>query len=372
MRLGFLQSVYEQQGPFATVYLDTSGDAEDAGKAIQLRWRSAREQLVSQGAGNGALQAIDEELREPQLRAGQRGEVIVANEDGVVLVDELPQPPGDLPDDERSYVGPLPDLFPYLRMRGARIPHLIAVVDHQGADITEVNATLRSRSTAVEGDSTLLHKSGTTGGAGTEATQQNAVEESWKHNASEVADEISKRAAAIGAEAIVLAGDPQQRTLVRDHVRKGMQPMIVETEASHRDRKASDEGLRREVSETIESIVAERTTDVVHDFERERGERSRATEGWESTVAALQHGQVETLLRAVPDNSERPAHLYVGPGNADIATTASELGGGAEPAPADSALVRALVDTSASLVLVDPEKCNLDGGIGGVLRFTES
>lgn len=372
MRLGFLQSVYEQQGPFATVYLDTSGDAEDAGKAIQLRWRSAREQLVSQGAGDRVLRAIDEELAEPQRRTGQRGEVVVANEDGVQLVDELPQPPGDLPDDEKSYVGPLPDLFPYLRMRGARIPHVIAVVDHQGADITTVNATLRARSTSVEGDQSVLHKAGTSGGGGNEATQQHAVEENWKQNADEVADAISKRAASIGAEVIVLAGDPQQRMLVREAIRKGMQPLVVETEASHRDRNASDEALQREVAETIESVVAARTTDVVHDFERERGEHSRAAEGWETTVSALQHGQVETLLRAVPDSSQHPAQLHVGPGNGEVAVNASDLGGNTQLAPADSALVRALVDTSASLVLVDQEKINLDGGIGAVLRFTES
>ena len=77
MRLGFLQSVYEQQGPFATVYLDTSGDAEDAGKAIQLRWRQARERLAQRGADEKLLRAVDEELEQPQSRSGQRGEVIL-------------------------------------------------------------------------------------------------------------------------------------------------------------------------------------------------------------------------------------------------------------------------------------------------------
>lgn len=372
MRLGFLQSVYEQQGPFVTVYLDTSGDAEDAGKAIQLRWRSAREQLAGQGAGQGTLRAIDAELEQPQRRTGQRGEVIVANAEGVVLSDELPDRPGDLSDDEKAHFGPVPDLFAYLRMRGARIPHVIAVVDHEGADITVVNATLRAGRTTVEGDDTLLHKSGTGGGAGSERRQQNAVEENWKHNAGQVADEISKRAAAAGAEVIMLAGDPQQRKLVRDDIRKGMQPLVVETEASHRDRNASDESLQREIAETIESVVTERVTDVIHDFERERGEHSRATEGWESTVAALQHGQVETLLRAVPDSRERPAELHVGPAGADIAMTQSALNNTTELAPADSAIVRALAETSASLVLVDPEKVRLSGGIGAILRFTES
>ena len=49
MKLAFLQDVYERPGPFATVYLDTSADAEDAAKAVRLRWRSAREQLAGDG-----------------------------------------------------------------------------------------------------------------------------------------------------------------------------------------------------------------------------------------------------------------------------------------------------------------------------------
>lgn len=372
MRLGFLRHVYEQRPPYATVYLDTSGDAEDAGKAIQLRWRQARERLGQQGAGEELLRVVDEELERAQLRTGQRGEVIVANEDGVVLSDELPEPPRDLSDDEKAQLGPVPDLFPYLRMRGARIPHLIAVVDHRGADITEVNAHLRAGSTSVEGTADVLHKSRTPSGPGAEERHQNAVEENWKINAEQVADAIDKRAAEIGAEAIVLAGDPQQRTLVREQLRKGTQPLVVESDSGYRDRKASDEGLQQDVAETVKQVVSSRTNDVVHDFERERGERSRATEGWESTVAALEHGQVETLLRAIPDQSEHPDELHVGPGSGEVSLRSSELGDQGEPAPADSALVRGLVDTSGSLVLVDPERVELEGGIGAVLRFTES
>lgn len=372
MRLGFLQDVYEQRMPYATVYLDTSGDAEDAGKAIQLRWRHARDQLAQQGASEKLLRAVDEELEQPQRRTGQRGEVIVANEDGVVFSDDLPEPPRDLSDDEKAHLGPVPDLFPYLRMRGSRIPHLIAVVDHQGADITEVNAHLRADSESVQGTADVLHKARTPSGPGAEERHQSAVEENWKINAEQVADAIDKRAAEIGAEAVVLAGDPQQRTLVLEQLRKGTQPLVVESEHGYRDNKASDEGLQQDVAETVQQVVDSRTNDVVTDFERERGERSRAAEGWESTVAALQHGQVETLMRAVPDRSERPAELYVGPGNGEVALRASDLGDQAEAAPADSALVRGLVDTSASLVFVDPGQVELEGGIGAVLRFTES
>ncbi|WP_233576063.1 baeRF2 domain-containing protein [Saccharopolyspora rhizosphaerae] len=367
--------MYEQQGPFATVYLDTSGDAEDAGKAIELRWRSAREQLSEAGADETTLQIIDEALQEPQRTSGNRGLVIVGNSDGVVFSDELPDRPGDFSDDELATYGPVPALFPYLRMRGTRIPHVIAVVDREGADITTVRATLASKTTEVEGDADLLHKSHTGGGAGSEQRQQNAVEENRKHNAGQVAEEISKRAAAINAEAIVLAGDPQQRQLVRQDIRKGLQPLVVETEAGHRDPNASEESLQQEVSETVGAVVDDRVQSVISDFERERGEHSRATEGWESTVAAVQRGQVETLLRAVPDASERPSTLHIGPSQADIATSESALTDmgvqGVQTAPADSALVRGLAGTDSALVLVDSEKVSLSGGIGAVLRYTE-
>lgn len=375
MHLGFLQGIYAREGPFATVYLDTSGDAEDAAKAIELRWRSAREQLAARGADEATLEAVGNVLGEHEWRTGHRGQVIVATSSGVVLSDELPDRPLDLTDDERVHYGPIPHLLPYLRMRAARIPYMVAVVDHQGADISTVNAARLASETNVEGDDAPLHKSHTVG-AGNETRHQNAVEEQWKKNAAEIADELSKRAVRVGAEAIVLAGDVQQRKLVREQIRKGLLDRVFETEASHRGRDATDEALQREIAHAIEEAVSSRTTETVSDFERERGQGKRAVEGWKNIVSALQLEQVETVLRTVPEGGETSDKLRIGPAFNQIGTDATEVTAmGADqshPVPADDALVRALAGSDAQLVLVDPSRVELADGIGAVLRYTIS
>jgi hypothetical protein len=45
-----LREVTARDGPFASVYFDSSHDTEDAAAQLELRWRSIREQLADGGA----------------------------------------------------------------------------------------------------------------------------------------------------------------------------------------------------------------------------------------------------------------------------------------------------------------------------------
>jgi hypothetical protein len=235
-----------------------------------------------------------------------------------------------------------------------------------------VNAERQRAVTEVQGDAGQVHKH-STGSRGNERRYQHAVEERWKHNAAEAAEEIGRRAEAIGAEAVVLAGDVQQRKLVREQIPQGLQPLVVDTDASHRDRKASDESLQHEVAETISDVLRARVADVVAAFERERGEHARAAEGWRDTVTALQREQVDTALRVVA-TGDGPRELAIGPSPNQVALDEGDLESmGAEDirrVPADAALIRALAGADANIVLPDPDTVSLAGGIGATLRYT--
>ncbi|WP_449345028.1 hypothetical protein [Streptomyces narbonensis] len=50
MRLSFLEPLYAEPGPYASVYLDTSRDVERPEREIALRWERLRESLSRQGA----------------------------------------------------------------------------------------------------------------------------------------------------------------------------------------------------------------------------------------------------------------------------------------------------------------------------------
>src|SRR5437764_25788 len=83
-------------------------NAEDAPKAVRLRWRSAREDLVRQGADEGTLRAIDGTIGDHRWQSGRRGQAIIANRSGVVLTDELPDPPADSAREQLVHFGSLP------------------------------------------------------------------------------------------------------------------------------------------------------------------------------------------------------------------------------------------------------------------------
>ncbi|MDI2027789.1 hypothetical protein QFW96_04175 [Saccharopolyspora sp. TS4A08] len=360
MEIGSLQHVYERPGPFVTAYLDTSGDAEDAAKAIELRWRAVRERLQEQGADETALHAIEDHVREHRAQTGQRGQVLIARGDQVVLQDELPEPPTDLPTEDQAHVGPIPHLMPYLRRCMTTVPFVIADVDRAGADLSLVRGPGQVESVRVDGEQHPVHKTR----AGDEENHQRfhmAVEERWKRNAEAAAGEIVERASKIGAQAIVLTGEDQQRALVRELV--GDQGLVIEPDS----RTASAEQLRREVTRRVhESQIA----DVVEEFRREAGRGERAVEGWQDTVEALRRGQVRTLLWTADDHA---GDLHVGSGPTELAAderTLTDSGGEIiGDAPASAAVVRALAGTDADLVITESDTVDLTGGIGAVLRY---
>lgn len=374
MKLAFLQDVYRREGPFATLYLDTSAGSEDAAKAIELRWRSARERLSHQGADKPTLDALESMIARHETRAGSRGQVLVAAGGTVVFHDELGEPPEQFADDAGVAFEQVPQLMPYLRMRQTRIPHALAMVDRIGADITIVDSLGHAGHITVEGDDAPHHKSHAAG-EGDEKHHHQRVEEQWKSNADRIAEELTRQVREHAAEVIVLGGDVEQRKLVEDRLRKGVRELVIETGASHRGRHAVDESLHREVGEAVAAALRSRVEETVGEFERARGNRAHATEGWKGTVDALLHDQVSTLLwsRDTGDSGQDGV-LAIGPEPNQVATDETTLTAlGAEwvaHVPADEAVLRAAACTRADLVLVDESTVELDDGLGALLRYT--
>jgi hypothetical protein len=348
MRLGHLQEVYGRPGPFATVYLDLSTTPDQA-------WPPAREALARQGADEPTLRALDDHVTR-RAWAGQPGQVLVAERGEVVLSDDLPQAPVGLPEQEMACFDAVPHLMTYLRLRGPRIPHVVAIVDRLGAGLRIVHATSEAEISSVEGADHPAH-------AGGERTEEQAR----ARTADLVAAEVSRQARRVGARAVVLAGEAHQRHLVLERLEGEVRDSVVETEAGHDDHHAVDEPLRRQIDETIEALVHSRVSEAVQEFEQQRGDPERVVEGMRSTLAALRREQVRTLLWSAPvDPSER--RLQIGARPRDVAVDEAVLGVAAvATVPASTAVVRALAGSSAELVLVDPEKVELADGVGGVL-----
>ncbi|MFC7344011.1 Vms1/Ankzf1 family peptidyl-tRNA hydrolase [Saccharopolyspora griseoalba] len=362
--MGSLQHVYDRPGPFVTAYLDTSADAEDASKAIELRWRDLRERLSGQGADEATLEAIGEHVRGHRAQTGQRGQVIVGTGGAVVLSDELPEPPNDLPAEDQAHFGPAPHLMPYLRRAMSRVPFVVAVLDRVGAELTLVRGPGDVERTEVSGQDHPVHKTHAGDPENHDRFHQ-AVEEQWRRNAEVIADEVTERARKMNARVIVLAGDVQQRGLVRERLGNQVRDTVLETDSGLHD--VPVEQVRQEVAPTVHRA---HLTEVVEEFERERGRAERAVEGWPDTVDRLRRGQVRTLLWTADD---RAGELYIGPGQAEIADVEQDLADmGSETldrVPGSAAVLRTLAAVDGEVLVAEPEAVELTGGIGAVLRY---
>jgi hypothetical protein len=104
MDLSLLRPLFEQPGPWVSVYLDATRAGENADHEIDLRWRALREQLSGQGADEASLDAVATVIREHPFRSGRYGLAIFARAGAVAEWEPLPAPPAT----DVAHRGPLP------------------------------------------------------------------------------------------------------------------------------------------------------------------------------------------------------------------------------------------------------------------------
>src|SRR5688500_18060686 len=119
-------------GPVATVYLTTEAEIDNAAQRSEQRWKTLRRDMADEGVPEQVLDAIDPFVGDAHLEGQTLA--VVADGDGVRLVDHLQEPPkGDV-----YRWGPLPWIGPVLEARQAAVPHVVVTIDRTGADIVLV------------------------------------------------------------------------------------------------------------------------------------------------------------------------------------------------------------------------------------------
>jgi hypothetical protein len=120
MNTGDLRRILDHPGPFATVHLDASHDTESAAHEQELRWRAARDELATKGAGEDTLAALDEAVLNGPPAVGRAGRLLVAAGGEVVLDHWLAGPPPT----PVTRVGALPYLLPLVELSADPVPHV--------------------------------------------------------------------------------------------------------------------------------------------------------------------------------------------------------------------------------------------------------
>lgn len=364
MDLTFLQPLYETATPVASLYINTSRDAEDADHAIRVRWDKARDELRERGIDETTLEAMDTVVGATEGVPGPHGQVVYAAGGRVLLDSTVSEPPQD-------YVvrfGTLPDPLPTLAADGRHVPHAIAVVDSIGADLTAEYADGRTVVRRIEGEDYPIHMP--RGGGYHHNQIQRAAGEQIGHNLDGVAEAFAELADRSKAEVVAVAGEPSVRGDLVQRLPERVRERAVELESGSRAAGSETSPLEEELGEHLDRQADEHARDAVEAFRRGSSDGSSA-EGLDSVVHALQRGQVDTLLwsEGFP-GAERK--VWIGPSGEQIALNAQELRDmGVDPIEEEAgpALVRSVATTGAEFVGVPGQRFAPEDGIAAVLRF---
>ena len=134
MNLGFLRPLYDEIGDYVSVYLDTDRAHEDALRAIDLRWRAARQRLADAGASQASLDAAAAVSGGPSAGPGLRG--VRAGR-----CPRLRRPLDAPPRREIARLAPLPHLMPLLAQRRPPIPHVRVSATRMGGEIVAIGGS---------------------------------------------------------------------------------------------------------------------------------------------------------------------------------------------------------------------------------------
>lgn len=326
MRLDFIRPLYERRGPYASVYLGalTAADRESS-------WRAVRDRLAD--ADPATVEALRERAARPVA-----GQALFATHGDVVLAEPLSAPP---PVEAASW-SPLPHVTPMLMARGENVPHLRVIVDHAGAEVTAFGGG-SPRTSTLQAESWPLQK--TAQGGWSQRRYESAVEDAWEKNAVVVAEEVDEQVRRLGADLVIVAGEPKSRALLCDHLGTKAADRVMMVEHGSR----ADHGrFERDVERALDEWLAGRLAELL-----DRHREATGPVGPRQVFHALREGRVHAVLSP----GELPGRVWIGEGGTQLATDADELRlwGVEHPVQerADSALARAAAMTDAELWFTD-------------------
>lgn len=350
---------------FATVALDTTRDGAGGEHRLELRWRSAREQLESLGVPARTIELIEDRITVRDGRSGEIGRYVVASEPASGSEDEeaeivLDVPLPEIPRETVRYAA-VPDLLPLLRAGQRHPTYLHADVDRTGADIVVRGRFGEEIDTeAVAGGHEVIHK--VSAGEASEQRLQRRAEDSWQHNAAEVARHLDTLTKRHRPALIAVAGDERAISALQEHASAEVSSRLVVLDSGGRAAGVDDDAEDTALRSALDGAVARELEDVTGRLLQAEGRQDRAAQGCDNLVAAFARGQVDTLLLTDPPPDGRS--VLVG----DDGLPRPD--GPGESVDTATAFAAAALVTDAEVVLVPPE-VTIPDGAAGVLRWAD-
>ena len=338
MKTDRLRSIYSDPGPFGSAYLEVSRDREQGDRVVELGVRAVGEELAAQGAPPEVVGEVEQRLLRSTGQPAPISRCVVATERGVLL-DQLTRSHHAQP---VTTWGPLPDVTVWLSDASRQIPFILALVDHEGGDVTTyaADAMQPELEASVGEPSKYEHK--VRGGGWSHLNWQRSAETIWAQNATEVAAEI-ERQVRNGPELVILAGD--ERSLVTKQLPDTISAEILVLGRAGRPVDGGGDALAEDVESALREIVVARQLKIVHELKERMGQGHSMALGVRDVADAFVRGQVDQLLldpQAAADFTLRPS---------DHPGLALRINAPDEDLRADQALVAAACLTDADIAV---------------------
>lgn len=356
MRLDWLRPVTDVEGPFASVTLDVS-NVDPVTREQRLKsWGAARRRLQDEGAPEASIAALEEIMTDETHRPGERTRVACAADGRVVLDVGFPGRPRR----EGAAFGPVPRVLDVVRGLDGAQTHAIVRLDREGADVDVVDPRGELvAATEVTGDHDELRKVGA--GGSSQRRFQARADDSWKHNAAQVAKELDQLVRRDGLGVVFVSGEEHMVSLLREHASGPLAERMVCLERGGRADGVSEQAASTAREVALARLHADRDAELAERWGDATGS-GLAVEGWQAIQAAMDKGQV--------------AHVLVQSGGPALDGYLSDEGG----APGDQgdvppnrdldALLARLSETSGELSVVGPP-FEAREGIAAILRWTD-
>ncbi len=364
MQLDWLKPLTRVGGPYATATLDASRIDRATTDRLEDVWATGRRHLERLGASAETLDAMEESALEQTGRGGELTRVICGASGRLLLDLTFPGRPLR----QKTSFTAAPHLMPLIRGLDGHEPYAVVRVDRAGADIEMVGVTgsvLKELDVAGEHD--VIHKVAL--GGLSQPRLESRAEDSWKHNAAEVARAVERLVRRDKPAVVFLAGDDRAISLLRDQSSPDVRDRFVRLDTGGRAKGVSREAEAVAIGEVLEQRRADRDKRLYEDFE---GTRGGSVDGLAAVVEAVRRAQVATLL--LHDDPSSEEFLHVGEEARTIGVTASDArAAGADSTTtdrADAILVWALAATGGSVSVVD-DGFRLRDGVGAILRWDD-
>jgi hypothetical protein len=340
MKTDRLVPIYSDPGPFASAYIEVSRDLEQGNRVVELGVRAVAEELAERGAPPEVVSDVRERLLRSTGQPAPISRCVVATERGV-LFDELTRSHHAHP---VVTWAPLPDLAAWLRDASRQIPFVLALVDHEGGDVTTYSSDDKepAREASVGERSKYEHK--VRGGGWSHLNWQRSAETIWAQNAAEVAAEIERQARS-GPELVILAGDVHSRGQVMADLPDTIAAEVVVLDRAGRGVDGGDDALADDVESALRDGVVARQLKLVHELKERMGQGQFVATGVRDVADAFVLGQVDRLML----DPEAAADFRLKPG--DHPGLALGVKTPDEDLRADQALIAAACLTDADVVV---------------------